>query len=64
VGKAKASDRSEAAVSIIYEWIGRLVVGLVWRVYGREIRAAGAVAAVAALVAGAYIATRGGEDES
>jgi hypothetical protein len=46
-------------VSIIYEWIGRLVIGLVWRVYGREIRAAGAVAVgVAGLAAGAYLARR------
>jgi hypothetical protein len=52
-------------MSLIYEWIGRAIVGLVWRVYGREIQVAGAVAAgVAVLAAGAYIATRGGEDES
>jgi hypothetical protein len=51
-------------MSLIYEWIGRLIVGLVWRVYGREIQAAGAVAAGVAVLAGAYIATRGGEDES
>ena len=52
-------------MSIIYEWIGRLVVGLVrWR-YGREIRAAGAVAVgVAVLAAGAYLASRDSEEEA
>jgi hypothetical protein len=52
-------------MSLIYEWIGRLVVGLVrWR-YGRELRAAAGVGLAAAVLAiGGYIATRGGEDES
>jgi hypothetical protein len=49
---------------VVYEWIGRLVVGLVWRVYGREIRAAGAVAVGAAVIAaGAYLASRDSEQE-
>jgi hypothetical protein len=50
-------------MSMIYEWIGRLVVGLVWRVYGREIRTAGAVAAgIAVIAAGAYLASRDNEE--
>jgi hypothetical protein len=49
---------------VIYELIGRLVVAFIrWR-YGREIRiAAGAGAALAALAVGAYLATRGDEEE-
>jgi hypothetical protein len=49
---------------MIYELIGRMVVGFIrWR-YGREIRiAAGAGLALTALGVGAYIASRGGEQE-
>jgi hypothetical protein len=49
---------------VIYELIGRLVVWFVrWR-FGRQLRiAAGAGAALAALGVGAYIATRGDEEE-
>jgi hypothetical protein len=49
---------------VIYELIGRLVVAFIrWR-YGRQIRiAAGAGAALAALAVGAYLATRGDEEE-
>jgi hypothetical protein len=51
-------------MSVIYEWIGRLVVGVLWRVYGREVRTAAAVgAAAAALAIGAYIATRADDEE-
>ena len=49
---------------MIYELIGRMVVGFIrWR-YGREIRiAAGAGVALTVLGVGAYLASRGGEDE-
>jgi hypothetical protein len=51
-------------VTWIYELIGRVVVGALRLRYGREMRiAAGAGLALAALGIGAYIATRGGEDE-
>ncbi len=51
-------------MSSIYEMIGRLVVALVWRAYGRQIQTAAAVGAgVTAVAIGAYLATRG-EDES
>jgi hypothetical protein len=50
---------------VIYEWIGRLVVGALKLRYGREIRiAAGAGLALAALGIGAYIATREDEGET
>jgi hypothetical protein len=50
---------------VIYEFIGRAVVGLLWRVYGREIRiAAGAGLALTALGVGAYLASRGEVDEA
>ena len=50
---------------MIYELIGRIVVGFIrWR-YGREIRiAAGAGLALTALGIGAYLASRSGDDES
>jgi hypothetical protein len=50
---------------VIYELIGRIVVQALRMRYGREIRiAAGAGAALAALAVGAYLATRGDEEES
>jgi hypothetical protein len=50
---------------VIYELIGRIVVQAIRMRYSREIRiAAGAGAALAALAVGAYLATRGGEEES
>ena len=50
---------------MIYEMIGRMVVGFIrWR-YGREIRvAAGAGVALTVLGVGAYLASRSGEEES
>ncbi len=50
---------------MIYELIGRMVVGFVrWR-YGREIRiAAGAGLLLTALGVGAYLASRGGDEQS
>jgi len=46
-------------MSSIYEMIGRLVVALVWRRYGRQIQTAAAVGAgVTAVAIGAYLATR------
>jgi hypothetical protein len=49
----------------MYELIGRLVVRLMWRVYGREIRiAAGAGVALTILGVGAYLASRGEVDEA
>jgi hypothetical protein len=49
---------------VIYELIGRLVVWFVrWR-FGRQLRiAAGAGMALAALGIGAYLATRGDDEE-
>jgi hypothetical protein len=49
---------------MIYQLIGRMVVGFIrWR-YGREIRiAAGAGLALTVLGVGAYLASRDGEDE-
>ena len=50
---------------MIYELIGRLVVQALKLRYGREIKiAAGAGVALAALGVGAYIATRGDEEEA
>ena len=50
---------------MIYELIGRMVVGFIrWR-YGREIRiAAGAGLVLTALGIGAYLASRDGDDEA
>jgi hypothetical protein len=49
---------------MIYELIGRVVVQALKLRYGREIRiAAGAGVALAALGIGAYIATRGEDEE-
>jgi hypothetical protein len=50
---------------MIYELIGRMVVGFIrWR-YGREIRiAAGAGLALTVLGIGAYLASRSPDDES
>jgi hypothetical protein len=50
---------------MIYELIGRMVVGFIrWR-YGREIRiAAGAGVALTVLGVGAYLASRGESTES
>jgi hypothetical protein len=49
---------------VIYELIGRMVVGFIrWR-YGREIRiAAGAGLVLTALGIGAYLASRGADEE-
>ena len=49
---------------MIYELIGRMVVGFIrWR-YGRELRvAAGAGLVLTALGVGAYLASRGGDEE-
>jgi hypothetical protein len=50
---------------VIYELIGRAIVGFLWRTYRREIRiAAGAGVVLTALGIGAYLATRDGEDET
>ena len=48
---------------MIYELIGRMVVGFIrWR-YGREIRiAAGTGLVLTALGVGAYLASRGGDE--
>jgi hypothetical protein len=50
---------------VIYELIGRMVVGFIrWR-YGRQIRiAAGAGLVLTALGIGAYLASRDGEEEA
>ena len=50
---------------MIYELIGRMVVGFIrWR-YGRELRiAAGAGVALTILGVGAYLASRGEEPEN
>ena len=50
---------------MIYELIGRMVVGFIrWR-YGREIRiAAGAGVALTVLGVGAYLASRGDDAET
>jgi hypothetical protein len=50
---------------MIYELIGRMVVGFIrWR-YGREIRiAAGAGAVLTLLGVGAYLASRGDDEEN
>jgi hypothetical protein len=49
---------------VIYELIGRLVVQALRLRFRREIRiAAGAGLALTALGVGAYLATRGGEEE-
>ena len=50
---------------MIYELIGRMVVGFIrWR-YGREIRiAAGAGLVLTALGVGAYLASRGESEET
>jgi hypothetical protein len=49
---------------VIYKLIGRLVVQALNLRYGREIRiAAGAGLALAALGIGAYLATRGQDEE-
>ena len=50
---------------MIYELIGRMVVGFIrWR-YGRELRiAAGAGVALTVLGVGAYLASRDGDEEA
>lgn len=45
------------APSIVYEWIGRLVVRLAWWRFGRQLQIAGAVA-VALVAAGGYLLAR------
>ena len=50
-------------MSAFYELVGRLVVGFVWRRYGRAISTA-AVAGVALAAVGAYLATRDEEEAS
>jgi hypothetical protein len=48
----------------MYQLIGRIVVGFLWRAYGRRIkRAAGAGLAVAALGVAAYLASRSEPEE-
>jgi hypothetical protein len=48
----------------MYELIGRAVAWFLWRAYGREIRvAAGAALVLTALGVGAYLASRGGDEE-
>lgn len=50
---------------MIYELIGRVIVAFLWRAYGREIRiAAGAGLILTALGVGAYLASRGVEEEA
>jgi hypothetical protein len=50
---------------VIYELIGRLVVEALKLRYGREIRiAAGAGLLLTALGVGAYLASRGGDEQS
>jgi hypothetical protein len=50
---------------MIYELIGRLWVEFIKRRYGREIRiAAGAGLALTVLGVGAYLASRGDEEET
>ncbi|MDX6606888.1 MAG: hypothetical protein QOD14_1428 [Solirubrobacterales bacterium] len=50
---------------MIYELIGRLWVEFIKRRYGREIRiAAGAGVALTVLGVGAYLASRGDEEET
>jgi hypothetical protein len=50
---------------VIYELIGRLVVQALKLRYGREIRiATGAGVALVALGVGAYLATRGEDEEA
>ena len=50
---------------MIYEFIGRMVVQALKMRYGREIRiAAGAGVVLTALGVGAYLASRGGEEEA
>lgn len=50
---------------MIYRLIGRAIVVFLWRAYGREIRiAAGAGVALTVLAAGAYLASRGAEEEA
>jgi hypothetical protein len=50
---------------VIYELIGRLVVGAIRYRYGREIRiAAGAGLVLTALGIGAYLASRSGDEEN
>jgi hypothetical protein len=44
-------------MSSVYEWIGRLIVRLLWWRFGRQIQIAGAVALVAA-IAGGYLLSR------
>jgi hypothetical protein len=49
---------------VIYELIGRLVVGAIRYRYGRELRiAAGAGLVLTALGVGAYLASRGESEE-
>jgi len=49
---------------VIHRLIGRAIVVYLWRAYGREIRiAAGAGLVLTALGVGAYLASRGGEEE-
>ena len=50
---------------MIYELIGRAIVWFLWRAYGRELRiAAGVGVALTALGVGAYLASRGGDEEA
>ncbi len=50
---------------MIYELVGRIIVGFLWRAYGREIRiAAGAGLVLTALGVGAYLATRETDEET
>lgn len=50
---------------MMYELIGRAVVWFLWKAYGREIRiAAGAGVGITALGIGAYLASRGGDEDT
>jgi hypothetical protein len=50
---------------VIYELIGRLVVGAIRYRYGREIRiAAGTGLVLTALGVGAYLASRSGDEQA
>jgi len=50
---------------MIYQWIGRIVVQAIRLRYRRELRtAAGAGVALTVLGVGAYLASRGGDEEA
>jgi hypothetical protein len=52
-------------VTLIYQWIGRVVVQAIRLRYGRELRiAAGAGLVLGALGVGAYLASRSSDEEA